>query len=75
MRTAFTPEEEGKWRLNKSLLAFANHYGFVPRRCRIRRSQTKGKGERTIGYLTVNIWPQVKDHAWEISALNEAVEK
>lgn len=28
--------------LFKRLLALANHYGFVPKRCRIRRPQTKG---------------------------------
>ena len=32
-------------------LRFARHYGFRPRACRVRRPQTKGKVERTIGYL------------------------
>jgi transposase len=32
-------------------LRFARHYGFRPLACRVRRPQTKGKVERTIGYL------------------------
>jgi len=32
-------------------LRFARHYGFRPLACQVRRPQTKGKVERTIGYL------------------------
>ena len=32
--------------LQPAFLAFATHYGFTPRACRVRRSQTKGKVER-----------------------------
>jgi len=31
---------------NPKFLAFATHYGFMPRACRVRRPQTKGKIER-----------------------------
>jgi transposase len=31
---------------NPKFLAFATHYGFRPQACRVRRPQTKGKGER-----------------------------
>ena len=31
---------------NPKFLAFATHYGFTPRACRVRRGQTKGKVER-----------------------------
>lgn len=75
MKTAFICSPEGKWLPNKRLLAFANHYGFVPLRCKVRRPQTKGKVERTIGYLDTNFWPRVKDSIWELDALNEAVTK
>jgi transposase len=32
-------------------LDFAQHYGFLPRTCRVRRPRTKGKVERAISYL------------------------
>jgi transposase len=39
---------------NPLFLDFAQHYGFAPRTCRVRRPRTKGKVERTIGYLEDN---------------------
>lgn len=36
---------------NPRFLAFATHYGFTPRACRVRRSQTKGKVERPFYYV------------------------
>jgi transposase len=39
---------------NPLFLDFAQHYGFTPRTCRVRRPRTKGKVERTIGYLQEN---------------------
>ena len=48
MKTAFIRDTEGIWRPNRHLLRLANHYGFIPRRCRVRRPQTKGKVERYI---------------------------
>jgi transposase len=36
---------------NEKLLAFASHYGFLPKACRPYRAQTKGKVERFIRYL------------------------
>jgi transposase len=39
---------------NPLFLDFAQHYGFAPRTCRVRRPRTKGKVERTIGYLQEN---------------------
>jgi transposase len=38
-------------RFHPTLLAFAGHYGFRPRACRPYRAKTKGKVERSIGYL------------------------
>lgn len=73
MKTAFICDSEGIWHPNKRLLAFANHYGFIPKRCQVRRPQTKGKVERAIGYLNTNFWPRVKDSVWELEELNEAV--
>lgn len=39
---------------NPLFLDFAQHYGFVPRTCRVRRPRTKGKVERTIFYVQDN---------------------
>jgi transposase len=40
---------------NPKFLAFATHYGYAPRACRVRRSQTKGKVERNFHYVQVNL--------------------
>jgi transposase len=40
---------------NPKFLAFATHYGFTPRACRVRRSQTKGKVERPFWYVESNL--------------------
>jgi hypothetical protein len=73
MKTAFVCDAEGRFHPNKRLLALAHHYGFVPKRCQIRRPQTKGKVERAIGYLAGNYWPRVKDFDLSVEELNETV--
>ena len=73
MRTAFQPDAEGIWRPTKKLLALAVHYGFAPKRCRVRRPETKGKVERTIGYLDNNFWPRVEGETLSLAGLNEDV--
>ena len=40
---------DSQW--NDHFLDFARHYGFIPRLCRPYRPQTKGKIERTIGFV------------------------
>lgn len=74
MKTAFiysTAEE--KWNPNKHLLSLARHYGFTPRRCQVRRPETKGKVERFIHYYANNFWIEHKDKSLNIDELNEAV--
>jgi len=73
MRTAFQPDAEGEWRPTKRLSALAVHYGFIPRRCRVRRPETKGKVERTIGYLGNNFWPRMEGETLSLAGLNERV--
>lgn len=73
MKTAFSADTDGVFHPQKSLLSLASHYGFVPERCRVRRPQTKGKVERTIGYLDNNFWERVKGGDHEIDQLNEDV--
>ena len=73
MRTAFQPDAEGTWRPTKRLLALAVHYGFAPKRCRVRRPETKGKVERTVGYLDNNFWPRKEGETLTLAGLNEQV--
>lgn len=73
MKTAFVCDSGGIFRPNERLLGLANHYGFLPKRCRVRRPQTKGKVERFIEHLTGNFWPRVKEEALSIPWLNEQV--
>jgi len=73
MKTAFIQDTEGRFKPNRHLLAFANHYGYIPRRCKVRRPQTKGKVERFIDYYTNNFWLDVKDEELKLDVLNEKV--
>lgn len=74
MRTAFAPDSNGVWQPTKRLLAFAAHYGFAPRRCRIRRPETKGKVERTVGFLDNNFWPRMQGRELCLAGLNADVQ-
>ena len=52
MKTAVTGEDgNGHIIYNRSLLALAQHYGFLPRACRPYRAKTKGKVERPFSYI------------------------
>lgn len=60
MKTAFLYDSDKKmWRPHSRLLSFANHYSFTPRRCQIRRPQTKGKVEREVRYVRSSFIPSV----------------
>jgi len=64
----------GQWLVNPGLLRLASACGFTPRRCRVRRPQTKGKVERFIGYLAHNFLPRVAgNEPTTIADLNDAV--
>jgi transposase len=73
MKTAFSLGSDGNFKPTRAMAELAIHYGFVPKRCRVRRPQTKGKVERTIGYLTGNFWIRLKDKEMSIIELNECV--
>lgn len=76
MKTAFiysTVDE--KWKPNKHLLSLARHYGFTPRRCQVRRPQTKGKVERFIHFYENNFWIEKKGRPLKLDELNDAVLK
>ncbi len=73
MKTAWIYDSEKGFVTNEKLLVFANHYGFIPRRCRIKRAKTKGKVERMIRYLKMNFWPRVRESELSLDFLNEKV--
>jgi transposase len=58
----------GKIHWNARYLDFALYYGFTPYPCRPYRAQTKGKVERTIGYIRENFW--VGTHFVDLDDLN-----
>ena len=49
-------DRQGRIIWNERYLDFATTTGFVPRACRPYRAQTKGKVERSIGYVRQNFW-------------------
>lgn len=52
MKTAVTGEDDqGHIIYNRSLLALARHYRFMPRACRPYRAKTKGKVERPFSHI------------------------
>jgi transposase len=72
MKTAWVYDGE-RWRPNKRLAAFACHYGFIPRRCQVRRPETKGKVERFNQYLEDNFFAGLERRDFMLDELNEAV--
>jgi len=73
MKTAWLCQQ-GEWKVNPVLLDFSLQCGFVPKRCQVRRPQTKGKVERFIRYLGGNFFPRAKEMNLEtLDDLNEAI--
>jgi transposase len=57
MKTVLLDQQGGELHFNPGFLGFAAYYGFVPKVCRPYRPETKGKIERTIGFVRQNFWP------------------
>ena len=57
MKTVVTGREAGKPVWNTRFADFAAELGFVPKVCRIRSPQTKGKVERLVRYVKDNFLP------------------
>lgn len=72
MRTAWNYDGE-QWQTNRQLSRFAYHYGFVPKRCKIHRPETKGKVERFNKYLEDSFFIDYDGRTLETQALNEDV--
>jgi len=73
MKTAWIADGDG-WRVQPALLSYASQVGFAPKRCQVRRPQTKGKVERFIGYLGNHFLPQARNTGHSsLNDLNNAV--
>lgn len=57
MRTVVVGREAGKAIWNTQFADFAVEMGFLPKVCRVRRPQTKGKVERLVRYVKENLFP------------------
>lgn len=53
-------DEQGEVLWNERFAKFATHHGFILRRCKPYRPQTKGKVENGVGYVRKNFWPRVQ---------------
>lgn len=64
------------WEVNVKMAAFAAHYGFTPRRCRVYRPKTKGKVEREVRYVRASFMPSIGGDLSLVptTRLNELVE-
>ncbi len=53
MRTVFSREDPASGHIvyNPTLIAFARHYGYLPKACQPYRAKTKGKVERPYRYV------------------------
>jgi transposase len=77
MKTAFIYNVgNDAWEVNVKMAAFAAHYGFSPRRCRVYRPKTKGKVEREVRYVRSSFLPSIGGDLSLVptSRLNELVE-
>ena len=57
MKTVITRMDNGEAVWQEGFLRFATELGFVPKVCRVRRPQTKGKVERLVQYVKGNFMP------------------
>lgn len=70
MKTAWYYDGE-HWQTNRQLARFAYHYGFIPKRCKIHRPETKGKVERFNKYFEDNFFVDYDNKSLHLTQLNE----
>jgi transposase len=71
MKTVVLKHSPIEIRFNRVFEDFLAYYGIVPKACRPKRPQTKGKVERVVKYLKDNFFQ--RKHEPTLYALNEAV--
>ncbi len=72
MKTAWIYDGSG-WKTNRKLSSFAFHYSFIPRRCQVRRPETKGKVERFNQYFKNNFFASIQKEQLNLQELNDSV--
>src|SRR5574344_853188 len=72
MKTAWYFDGDA-WVTNSRLAYFANEYGFIPRRCQVRRPETKGKVERFNQYVENNFFRRFDTKEFCLDELNSKV--
>jgi transposase len=73
MKTAWLFDGQN-WNVHPRLLELASNLGFTPKRCQVRRPQTKGKVERFIQTLGNNFLPWARSEGLDsLEALNQRV--
>jgi len=61
MKTVVAGQDEaGEVVWNERFARFAQHNGFILRRCKPYRARTKGKVENGVGYLRKNFWSRIR---------------
>lgn len=61
MKTVVTgQDDQGEVIWNERFAHFANHHGFILKRCKPYRARTKGKVENGVKYVRQNFWPRVR---------------
>lgn len=61
MKTVVTGvDEHGEVVWNRRFASFADHHGFILKRCQPYRARTKGKVENGVKYVRHNFWPRVQ---------------
>ncbi|CCQ94917.1 transposase [[Clostridium] ultunense Esp] len=61
MKTVVTGvDEKGEVIWNERFARFAEHHGFILKRCRPYRPRTKGKVENGVKYVKQNFWPRIR---------------
>ncbi|MEN3152945.1 IS21 family transposase [Priestia aryabhattai] len=73
MKTVVIKHSPVEVRFNRKFEDFLAYYGIVPKACRPRRPQTKGKVERTVKYLKDNFFQ--RKHEPTLNALNEDIKE
>ncbi len=71
MKTAVTKHTPVEIRFNKKFEDFLAYYGIVPKACKPKRPQLKGKVENVVGYLKKNFFQ--RKHEPTLRALNEDI--
>jgi transposase len=67
MKTVVIEHSPVEVRFNRKFEGFSAYYAIVPKACRPRRPQTKGKVEGIVKYLKANFFQRKHEPIWQFS--------